>query len=124
VVTAGPILKTPHATIRAGWTAPGTFASLVDFDSYWHPDAMAESAKFCTDDTAQLRHYKELGFFQKIPPIHADLGELVAGQKPGRENEEEIILAANLGLAIDDMAVAPLIYRKAIEMGIGTKLPL
>jgi ornithine cyclodeaminase/alanine dehydrogenase len=124
VVTAGPIQKIPHATIQAGWTAPGTFASLVDFDSYWHPDAMAESAKFCTDDTAQLLHYKELGFFQKIPPIHADLGELVAGQKPGRENEKEIILTANLGLAIDDMAVAPLIYRKAIEMGIGTKLPL
>ncbi|MCF8080557.1 MAG: hypothetical protein K9K88_14855 [Desulfobacterales bacterium] len=124
VVTAGPIQKIPHATIQAGWTAPGTFASLVDFDSYWHPDAMAESAKFCTDDTAQLLHYKELGFFQKIPPIHADLGELVAGKKPGRENEKEIILTANLGLAIDDMAVAPLIYRKAIEMGIGTRLPL
>ncbi len=124
VVTAGPIQKIPHATIRAGWAAPGTFASLVDFDSYWRPDAMAESTKFCTDDTAQLRHYKELGFFQKIPPIHADLGELVAGKKPGRENEKEIILTANLGLAIDDMAVAPLIYKKAVEMGIGTKLPL
>jgi len=124
VVTAGPIQKIPHATIQAGWTAPGTFASLVDFDSYWHPDAMAESAKFCTDDTAQLLHYKELGFFQKIPPIDADLGELVAGKKPGRENEKEIILTANLGLAIDDMAVAPLIYKRAVEMGIGTKLPL
>jgi len=124
VVTAGPIQKIPHATIQPGWTAPGTFASLVDFDSYWHPGAMAESAKFCTDDTAQLLHYKELGFFQKIPPIHADLGELVAGKKPGRENEKEIILTANLGLAIDDMAVAPLIYKKAVEMGIGTKLPL
>jgi ornithine cyclodeaminase/alanine dehydrogenase len=124
VVTAGPIQKIPHATIRAGWTAPGTFASLVDFDSYWHPDAMAESAKFCTDDTAQLLHYKELGFFQSIPPIHADLGELVSGRKPGRETEEEIILTANLGLAIDDMAVAPLIYEKAMKEGIGTRLTL
>jgi ornithine cyclodeaminase/alanine dehydrogenase len=124
VVTAGPIQKIPHATIRAGWAAPGTFASLVDFDSYWHAEAMAESAKFCTDDTTQLLHYKDLGFFQSIPPIHADLGELVAGQKPGRETEEEIILTANLGLAIDDMAVAPLIYEKAMKEGIGTKLPL
>ena len=124
VVTAGPIQKIPHATIRAGWADPGTFASLVDFDAYWHESAMAESAKFCTDDTAQMLHYKEMGFFQKIPPIYADLGELAVGEKPGRETEREIILAANLGLAIDDMAVAPLIYRKAIELGIGTKLPL
>ena len=124
VVTAGPIQKIPHATIRAGWADRGTFASLVDFDSYWHPDAMAESSKFCTDDTAQLLHYKELGFFQAIPPIHADLGELVTGKKPGRETEEEIILTANLGLAIDDMAVAPLIYEKAMKEGIGTRLPL
>lgn len=42
VVTAGPILKEPHATIKAGWLDEGAFASLVDFDSYWHPDAMKE----------------------------------------------------------------------------------
>jgi ornithine cyclodeaminase/alanine dehydrogenase-like protein (mu-crystallin family) len=124
VVTAGPILKNPHATIAAGWTDPGAFASLVDFDSYWHPAAMAESNKFCTDDTAQLLHYREMGYFRQIPPIHADLGELVTGKKPGRETEEEFTIAANLGLAIDDMAVAPLLYEKALEKGIGTLLPL
>jgi len=124
IVTAGPILKTPHATIEAGWADPGAFASLVDFDSYWQPDAMAESAKFCTDDTTQLRHYQGMGYFQNIPPIHADLGELVVGKKPGRETDEEITITANLGLAIDDMAVAPMLYRMALEKGLGTKLPL
>jgi ornithine cyclodeaminase/alanine dehydrogenase len=124
VVTAGPILKTPHATIRAGWLDPGAFASLVDFDSYWHPEALAEAAKFCTDDTAQLRHYQGMGYFQRIPEVHADLGELVTGAKPGRESGAERTLAANLGLALDDMAVAPLIYRRALENGVGTRLPL
>jgi len=124
IVTAGPILKTPHATIKAGWTDPGTFASLVDFDSYWHPEAMAECAKFCTDDTAQLLHYQGMGYFQSIPPIHADLGELVVGEKPGRQTDGEITITANLGLAIDDMAVAPLIYQQALKKDIGTKLPL
>jgi ornithine cyclodeaminase/alanine dehydrogenase-like protein (mu-crystallin family) len=33
-------------------------------------------------------------------------------------------MAANLGLAIDDMAVAPILYHRAREKGIGTKLPL
>ena len=89
VVTAGPILKSPHATIRAGWLEVGAFASLVDFDSYWHPEAIAEVDKFCTDDTPQLRFYQEEGYFQQIPPVHADLGELVTGRKPGRESTEE-----------------------------------
>jgi ornithine cyclodeaminase/alanine dehydrogenase len=124
VVTAGPILKKPHATIQAGWLDQGAFASLVDFDSYWHPAAMKEVTKFCTDDTAQLRHYQDVGYFQDIPPLHADLGELAIGSKPGRETPEERTMAANLGLAMDDMAVAPLIYEQAVEKGLGTWLPL
>jgi ornithine cyclodeaminase/alanine dehydrogenase len=124
VVTAGPILKKPHRTIPAGWMDQGAFASLVDFDSYWHPAAMKEADKFCTDDIAQLRHYEQAGYFQDIPPLHADLGELVAGKKPGRQTSAERIIAANLGLAMDDMAVAPTIYQRAVEKKIGTWLPL
>ncbi|MFX1578839.1 MAG: ornithine cyclodeaminase family protein [Promethearchaeota archaeon] len=124
VVTAGPILKKPHATIQAGWMNEGAFASLVDFDSYWHPDAMKETQKFCTDDIPQFHHYQEIGYFQDVPPIYADLSELVAGQKPGRESEVERTMACNLGLAMDDMAVAPLIYKHAIEEEIGTWLSL
>jgi ornithine cyclodeaminase/alanine dehydrogenase len=124
VVTAGPILREPHATIQAGWLDKGAFASLVDFDSYWHPKAIQEAAKFCTDDIDQLRHYQNIGYFQGIPSLHADLGELAAGKKPGRESPTERTMAANLGLALDDIAVAPLVYQRALEKGIGTPLPL
>ena len=124
VVTAGPILKKPHATIQTGWLDEGAFASLVDFDSYWHPDAIAQTAKFCTDDTAQFQQYREFGYFQKVPDLYADLGELVSNQKPGRQTPDERTMTANLGLALDDMAVAPLIYQRALEQGIGTWLDL
>jgi ornithine cyclodeaminase/alanine dehydrogenase len=124
VVTAGPITRKPHATIQAGWLGEGAFASLVDYDSYWHPKAMKQTAKFCTDDTPQLRLYQQMGYFQDIPEIHADLGELATGQKPGREAVEERTMSANLGLALDDMAVAPLLYQRAVEKGIGTWLRL
>jgi ornithine cyclodeaminase/alanine dehydrogenase-like protein (mu-crystallin family) len=124
VVTAGPILKKPHATIRAGWLDEGAFASLVDFDSYWHPEALQEASKFCTDDIPQLQFYQKAGFFQGIPPVHADLGELATGKRPGRQTATELTMTANLGLALDDMAVAPLIYQKALEKEIGTWLPL
>ena len=124
VVTAGPILKKPHKTIKSGWLDQGAFASLVDFDSYWDSAAMKEVDKFCTDDHQQFEYYKSVGYFQNVPPVHADLGELVAGKKPGRENPEERTIACNLGLALDDMAVAPTIYKRAKEMNIGTWLPL
>jgi ornithine cyclodeaminase/alanine dehydrogenase-like protein (mu-crystallin family) len=124
VVTAGPILKKPHATILAGWMDEGAFASLVDFDSYWHPDAIAQTAKFCTDDTAQFQQYQKMGYFQKVPDLYADLGELVSNQKPGRQTSDERTMTANLGLALDDMTVAPLLYERAVEKGIGTWLPL
>lgn len=124
VVTAGPILRQPHTTIQAGWLREGAFASLLDFDSYWHPAALQQVDKFCTDDVPQLYHYRDLGYFQDIPPIHADLGELVTGRKAGREKREERTMACNLGIALDDIATAPLIYERAQKKGIGTWLPL
>jgi len=74
VVTAAPILRNPHATIQRGWLAEGAFASLVDFDSYWHPDAMREAAKFCTDDVPQLEYYRGLGYFRDIRRSMPSLG--------------------------------------------------
>lgn len=124
VVTAGPILHTPHATIKAGWLDAGAFASLVDFDSYWDGPAMQEVDKFCTDDIPQLEYYRSVGYFQQIPPIYAGLGELVTGRKPGRQSPTERTMACNLGLALDDMATAPIVYRRAVARGIGTWLAL
>jgi len=49
---------------------------------------------------------------------------LVTGKKAGRETPEERTMTANLGLALDDMAVAPLLYEHAVEDGVGTWLPL
>ena len=65
-----------------------------------------------------------MGYFPKIPGLHADLGELFSGQKAGRQKPEERTMTANLGLALDDMTVAPLLYERALQKGIGTWLPL
>jgi ornithine cyclodeaminase/alanine dehydrogenase len=124
IVTSGPILRTPHASIKAGWMAPGAFASAVDFDSYWDPAALREIDLFTTDDVPQLEHFREMGYFASIPPIHADLGQLVAGSRPGRTTADQRTMACNLGLALDDIAVAPLVLRAAEAKGLGTILPL
>jgi ornithine cyclodeaminase/alanine dehydrogenase-like protein (mu-crystallin family) len=124
VVTSGPILHKPHATIKAGWLQEGAFASLVDFDSYWDGPAMKETSKFCTDDVPQLESYRSSGYFQDIPPIYASVGELVTGKKRGREDANERTMTCNLGLALDDMATAPIVYKRAVERGVGTWLNL
>ena len=124
VITSGPILKHPAPTIQAGWLRRGGFASAVDFDSYWSGAALAEFDKVTTDDLAQFQYYKAVGYFQQTPDPCSDLGEIVAGLKPGRERPDERTLAVNLGLALDDMAVAPEIYRLARQKGLGTWLPL
>ncbi len=124
VVTSGPLLKHPKPTIQEGWLRPGAFASAVDFDSYWTPEALAQFDRIATDDHQQFQYYRQIGYFQRTPDPYADLGELVGGTKPGRERSDERTMAMNLGLALDDMAVAPEVYRRAREKGLGTWLPL
>ena len=124
VVSSGPILKNPKPPIAPGWLAPGSFASLVDFDSCWQGAALREMDKVATDDLAQMRFYRHEGYFRETPEAYADLGEIVAGKKPGRESPSERTAAINLGLALDDMATAIRVYQRAMAAGIGTKLPL
>lgn len=124
VVTAGPILKHPEPVIEAWWFGDGSFACPIDFDSYWKPQAMHSMHKFCTDDLEQLLYYQSVGYFQDIPNVYADLGELATGKKPGREKDSERTMSMNLGLAIEDMATALKIYEKAKSKGIGTWLEL
>lgn len=124
VVTSGPILKHPIPTIERDWLRPGAFGSAVDFDSYWTGAALALMNRISTDDHGQFQYYRSLGYFRQTPDPYADLGELVAGLKPGRQSDTERTLAINLGLALDDMAVAPEIFRRARERGLGTWLPL
>jgi len=122
VVTSGPILKEPLAIIHPGWLAEGAFASPVDFDTYWTGAALQQADWIATDDHAQMDYYRESGYFRSTPRPYADLGEIASGKKHGRQKEEDRIICINLGLALDDMATAILIYNKAIEKGIGKVL--
>jgi len=56
--------------------------------------------------------------------IHANLGELILGIKPGRENDTERIHYAHMGMGVDDVALAWAVYQTARERGLGMPLPL
>ena len=125
VVTAGPILARPSPAIVPEWLAEGVLAVPLDYDSYFTPEALAAADRFFTDDTPQLVHTRAGGvFFQRIPEIDADLGEVAAGLKDGRRDDRERLVCMNLGIAIEDMATALLVLERAVSSGLGTRLEL
>ena len=56
--------------------------------------------------------------------IHGEIGELLAGAKPGRTSPSEITLYKSVGIAIQDVATAQLVYRKALARSIGTNVDI
>ena len=55
---------------------------------------------------------------------YADLGEIISGSKTGRENDQEITLFKSNGLAIQDAATAKLVYDRALQAGVGTRIDI
>ena len=56
--------------------------------------------------------------------VHAELGELVSGTKPGRASAEQITLYKSVGVAVQDAAAAALVLAKARKLGAGRELAL
>jgi alanine dehydrogenase len=56
--------------------------------------------------------------------VRGELGEVVNGSKPGRRSTEEVTLFKSLGLAIEDLTAADLVYRRACRTGAGVSIQL
>ena len=124
IVTAGPFLMSPRPVIAWEWIKPGALVCPLDLDSYVKPEVFTNSALVCTDDLGQFNHFRSGGLFQQCPEEISELCDVVAGKLAGRRSEHEVISAINIGLALEDMAVAPLLYRAATERGFGLWLDL
>jgi ornithine cyclodeaminase len=53
--------------------------------------------------------------------IAGELGEVVLGRIPGRQSDEQITIFKSLGMAVEDVAAAELVYRRALERGVGSQ---
>lgn len=124
IVTAGPSPKEPTPYVHLDWLKPGAMAAPVDYDGAWCPEVMQGVDRLITDDMGQMDFYRRQGYFKTTPIPYADLGEVVAGKKPGREHPEERTMSICMGIAVDDCVTANLVYRLALEKGVGTDLPL
>ena len=56
--------------------------------------------------------------------MHAELGEVVAGRKPGRTRDDEVIIFDSTGTALQDVAAAAVVYERALHAGVGVRLNL
>jgi ornithine cyclodeaminase/alanine dehydrogenase-like protein (mu-crystallin family) len=56
--------------------------------------------------------------------VHAELAEIVAGRKPGRTSEEEIIVFDSTGTALEDAAAATAVYENALRLSAGRPIDL
>ncbi|MCA1560636.1 MAG: ornithine cyclodeaminase family protein [Acidobacteria bacterium] len=93
-----------------------------------HPALMAR-AVVITDVTAQcatigdLHHALSAGSVS-LDHVRAQLGEVVAGVRPGRTREDEVVVFDSTGTALQDVAVAALVYECALATSSGTTLML
>jgi ornithine cyclodeaminase/alanine dehydrogenase-like protein (mu-crystallin family) len=123
VITATQRLERP--LIKNDWFDKGCLGFGLEASRAWHGDAILCADKFITDDWEQTKYFREQGAFPDgLPTLYAELGRIVCGEKPGRENAEERILAINIGLALEDIIVASRVYEIAREKGLYKKLTL
>jgi ornithine cyclodeaminase len=127
VVVTCTVTSTPY--LAFDWLKPGAFISNISIMDV-HKDVYERVDKVVVDDWDQSNREKKIinqlvleGRFSR-EQLHAELGEIVIGDRPGRENEDEIILLNPMGMAIDDIICARHFYRLAHERGAGTRLPL
>jgi ornithine cyclodeaminase/alanine dehydrogenase-like protein (mu-crystallin family) len=114
------------------YVSPGAFVAGVGADSAekqeLDPALLAES-KVVVDILDQcatigdLHHALEQGLVSR-EDVYAELGEIVAGRKPGRTSPDETIVFDSTGTALQDVAAAALVYEKAVHAGRGLTLNL
>lgn len=123
VVTATGQLDEPIFMER--WIQPGALVLPVHTLG-WEQDTLSRMDKFIVDDWGQFSHVQggDDGYYTPLPTLYAQLGEVVTGQKPGRDNREERIIDFNFGLAIHDVLMATRVLQRARDKGLGITLPL
>lgn len=108
----------------------GAFVAAVGADSEHKHEidpALMARAVVITDVTAQcatigdLHHALSAGVVT-LDHVRAQLGEVVAGGRPGRTCEDEVIVFDSTGTALQDVAVAALVYERALATSIGTSV--
>jgi len=125
--TATPVRQ---PIVRREWIRPGTHINAMGADAHGKQELETEillAAKVVVDDWEQACGSGEVNVplhegALRREQIHAALGEVVAGTRPGRESAQEITVFDSTGLAVQDVALARLVYEQARQRNAGIEV--
>ncbi|MFQ5711188.1 MAG: alanine dehydrogenase [Candidatus Geothermarchaeales archaeon] len=129
LVTATPTTK---PIVRNEWVEPGLHINAIGADAPGKQELdfeVLKRAKIVVDDWEQSSHAGEInvalsrGIITK-DHVYGELGEVVAGKKPGRTSDDEITIFDSTGLSIQDVATATKVYENALKKDLGLKVDL
>ncbi len=130
VVVEATRLPAPEPILRTAWLEACTLLVPYGTMSALELDVLDRADKVVVDDWAQcarddgfgaLRPHVRAGLLTE-ETLHAELAQIVVGARPGRERDDERIVFWHRGLATTDVTLAALLYRRALERGVGTRL--
>jgi len=121
VITTAAIVHRPERPLRREHLGKARVACAIDYDASLSEDVFEDAAIFVVDDLPQYRYHRQLGYFAGYPEDAVELADVLAGEaEPGKG----LRVYVPLGIALEDVAVAAELDRRAAEAGIGTELPL
>jgi ornithine cyclodeaminase len=123
-------LEAPQPLFKTAWVKPGSLVIPYGTHSSVEDDLTDRMDKIVVDDWGQcligpfgcLRRHVDSGRVSH-ETIHGELGQICAGQLPGRENDDETILLWHRGLSTSDIALGHAMLEKAERLGLGQRLP-
>ncbi|MDD5473409.1 MAG: alanine dehydrogenase [Candidatus Methanoperedens sp.] len=116
--------------VKDEWISEGTHINAIGADAKGKEELdpmILKRAKIVVDDIPQASHSGEVnvplskGLISKND-IFCELGEVITGKKKARTSDSDITVFDSTGLAIQDVATADMVYRKALEANMGMKL--
>ena len=121
IVSTAAIVRQPERPLRRAHLKDALVACAVDFDATLSEDLFEDAGMFVVDDVAQYRYYRQQGYFAGYPADALELAEVLADDTP---KPSGLKVYVPLGLALEDVAVAAELNRRAAEAGMGRELPL
>jgi alanine dehydrogenase len=122
VVTVTNAVREP--LLEAEWLRPGVTVSVLDNGGKEIRILPFVDRIFVDDRRPFASEEVQHRFPTGVPQLDAEIGEILSGRAVGRRNDRERILILNLGIGACDIAVAAEVYKRSVELGIGTKLSL
>ena len=126
LVVSATTTSTPF--VKESWLGEGVTVYSIGKHQEMESDVYKKADKFVVDSWEHCKNKSDLQrmlkeHFLGEKDLYAELPEILAGKKPGRQSDRERIFIRAIGLVNQDIAMADWIYRRALDMGVGTRLP-